>query len=506
MSVDVINNELQQTETVSVADSLEVTAQNLHNTTLERLSKLSPVEYDRVRVKEAKALGIRPATLDKEIANSRKDKQTNVSIGFEDVEPWESPVDGAELLNELAATVKRFIICHEETAHAVALWVTMTWLIDVVHVAPLAIITAPEKRCGKTQLLSLMSMLVKKPITASGISPAALFRSIEKWQPCLLIDEADAFMKDNEEIRLLLNSGHTRAGAFIIRTVGENHEPTRFNTWGAKVLCGISAHKLADTLTDRAVLLELRRKLGHESVERLRYAETGLFDELSAKLARFADDCQESVRNARPELPSSLNDRAQDNWEPLLAIASVAGGVWPELALKAALKLSGADAPTVAVGTELLSDIQEIFISQHVDRISTVDMIRQLCTDEEKPWATYNRGRSISPSQVSKRLKEYGIHSKPVRHGTVVSKGYTLEQFQETFDRYLSDTVAKKVTGLHPSNGGDLNVTFNYDVTVTELQKVTHKPPFNKACNLVTDNTPSEDFPVYTEQDFEGFL
>jgi len=65
----------------------------------------------------------------------------------------------------------------------------MTWFIDVVRVAPLAVITSPEKRCGKTLLLSLMGRLVARAITASNISPAALFRTIDAWQPTLLIDE-----------------------------------------------------------------------------------------------------------------------------------------------------------------------------------------------------------------------------------------------------------------------------------------------------------------------------
>jgi putative DNA primase/helicase len=138
----------------------------------------------------------------------------------------------------------------------------MTWFIDVIQVAPLAVITAPEKRCGKSLLLSLFGQLVARPITASNISPAALFRSIDAWNPTLLIDEADAFMKDNEELRGLLNSGHTRDSAYVIRIVGEKFTPTKFNTWGAKALAGIG--HVADTLMDRAVILELRRKLPHE--------------------------------------------------------------------------------------------------------------------------------------------------------------------------------------------------------------------------------------------------
>jgi putative DNA primase/helicase len=322
---------------------------------IARLAALPPLEYERTRKDVAERLGARPTILDKLVGNSRKDKDGG--IAFDEPDPWPHPIDPAQLLSEIAATVQRFIVCNDETAHAVALWVPMTWMIDVVQVAPLAVITAPEKRCGKSQLLILLGKLVCRPLTASNISPSALFRSIDAWKPTLLVDEADAFMRENEELRGLLNCGHTRDNAYIVRVVGENFTPTRFNVWGAKALAGIG--HLADTIMDRSIALELRRKLPHEEVERLRHTEPGVFETLASKLARFAQDFREAVRVSRPNLPPSLNDRAQDNWEPLLAIADVAGAPWPELAWKAALKLSGAESPTLSIGTELLADIQE---------------------------------------------------------------------------------------------------------------------------------------------------
>jgi putative DNA primase/helicase len=403
--------------------------------TTARLAALSLVEYDRTRNAEAAALGIRPATLDKMVKQARKDKEST-GLDFDDVEAWPHPINPSELLTELSATVRRFIICQPETSDAVALWATMTWFMDVVQIAPLAVITAPEKRCGKSQLLFLLGKLSYRPLTASNITPAALFRSIDAWKPTLLVDEADAFMRDNEELRGLLNCGHTRDSAYIIRTVGEDFTPTRFAVWGAKALAGIG--HLADTLMDRAVTLELRRKLPHEAVERLRYAEPDLFNNLASKLARFAEDQRDDVRRARPALPASLHDRAQDNWEPLFAIADVAGGKWPDLARQAALKLSGMDNPTMSTGTELLADIQEVFEHKRMNKISTADLIAALCDDDEKVWATYNRGKPVSPRQIAKRLGEFGIKSKNVRIGYDQAKGFEIEQFQEAFARYLS--------------------------------------------------------------------
>lgn len=309
--------------------------------TIARLAALSPFQYDRVRKEEAKRLQIRPATLDSIVkAAKAEDKQEN-DMPFLEVEPWHEPINLEALLTEITQTIRRFIVCPPETAHAATLWIAMTWVIDVIPIAPLAVITAPEKRCGKSQLLFLLGRLVNRPLSASNITPAALFRSIDAWHPTLLIDEADAFMRENEELRGLLNCGHTRDSAYTIRVVGENHTPKKFDVWGAKALAGIG--HLADTLMDRAIVLQLRRKLPGEQVERLRHAETELFNTLASKLARFAQDYASDIQKATPELPEALNDRAQDNWETLLAIADIAGGNWPRMARLAALKLSGND-------------------------------------------------------------------------------------------------------------------------------------------------------------------
>jgi putative DNA primase/helicase len=458
---------------------------------IQRLAALSPMQYDVVRKAKAKALGVRPGTLDAAVKEARKGSNTD-DLPFTEVEPWPERVDPARLLTDIATTIRHFIVCCEEVSHAVALWIAMTWFIDVVRVAPLAVITSPEKRCGKSLLLSLLGRLVARAVTASNISPAALYRTIEAWQPTLLIDEADAFMKDNEELRGLLNSGHTRDSAYVIRTVGENFTPTKFSTWGAKAIAGIG--HVADTLMDRAIIFELRRKLADEKVDRIRDAKQSLFDDLRSQLARFAEDYSEEVRQARPPLPDSLNDRAQDNWEPLLAIAMTASKEWLKLGTTAALKLSGGEIASQTIGTELLSDIQMIFKDKKVDRIATAELIEALCSDDEKPWKTYSKGFPITPRQLANRLKAYGIYSKTIRIGNDTAKGYEKDQFTEAFSRYIPPSPSASVTASQPTPAKDLrafqSVTQADDVTV-----VNHwKPTPVKDCDVVTLET----LPLFT--------
>ena len=447
---------------------------------IKRLASLSPIDYDRARKTEAKKLGISVSTLDKAVNAAKRDEIDD--SGFPNVEPWEYPANPAELLSDISATVHRFIVCNKETADAVALWASMTWFMDAVQIAPLAVITAPEKRCGKTQLLTILGKLSYRPLSASSISSASLYRCIEAWQPTLLLDETDAFLKENEELRGVINSGHSRDNAYVIRTVGDEHTPKRFSTWGAKALSGIG--HLSDTLMDRAIILELRRKLSHESVDRLRYAEPDLFLTLTRKLARFADDYREQVRQARPILPDILNDRQQDNWEPLLAIASCAGSEWLNRANQVALKLSASDKST-SISNELLADIQEVFESKRASKISSADLIKTLTDDEEKSWATYNRGKPLTPKQLANKLKDYGIQSKLIRNGYDVYRGFELAQFEESFSRYLTPDLS--VTTLQPNSNKALHVTDEKSVTVTNGLSVTNPCNDVTACNVTKD-------------------
>jgi putative DNA primase/helicase len=461
---------------------------NMIRAVVERLATLPPLEYDRVREAEAEKLGVRVGTLDKAVAKAGQSKaeEQGMAAMFPDIEPWPYPVNGAELLHEIHATVKRFIVCDDETARAATLWIAFTWFIDRVQVAPLAIITAPEKRCGKSQLLSLIGMLSRRKLVASNISPAAIFRVVEAHSPTLLIDEADSFLRENEEARGIINSGHTRQTAYVIRVVGDDHEPKQFTTWGAKVICGIGT--MPETLMDRAVVLELRRKLPHEKVERLRHADPEHFETLTRKLARFSDDAGDAIERARPALPDALNDRAQDNWEPLLAIADHAGGAWPDMARKAALRLSGTEQEAVSLSAELLADIREIFVGSRklAERISTADLLLELNSDDLKPWATYNRGKPMTPRQLAKRLGEYGIKAEVIRSGNGTCRGFLRAWFEDAFNRYLSNIRNTVTSENNPIITGVFSVTHDPQPCRSELVSVTPNPLKRIECYGVT--------------------
>ncbi|SEP71740.1 DUF3631 domain-containing protein [Nitrosomonas ureae] len=490
---------------------VEQSTETIHEA-IKRLSLLHPIEYEKVRQTEADKLGLTRITeLDRSVKQARKQSTEN-KTPFANTEPWPEPINPALLLDEVSATIRRFIVMDKYQADIAALWLAVCWFVDVIHTAATALINAPEKSCGKTQLLTLMGKLAPRATQLSGISPSVLFRMIEKYQPTLFVDEIETVLKDNEDLRGLLNAGHTRDSAFVWRSVaaGDDFEPKRFTVWGMKAIAGINAAKLAETVTSRSIVFELRRKKQDEKVDRLRFAEPLLFERLTAQLARFSEDYSNAVKQTRPILPDELGDREQDNIEPLLQVAYVAGDHWPDTATKAALQIFNASRNNQSTANELLADIQEVFETKGTDKISTADLIALLVSDDEKSWQTYNRGKSLSPKQLANKLKGYGIYSKTVRIGYETPRGYELDQFADAFERYLTKhtstpplsattpqtnihkalSVADDVADSLPKCNNATNVSHRENVAATQNLSATLKPLPHKDCDNVADRTP----------------
>jgi hypothetical protein len=328
---------------------------------------------------------------------------------------------------------KRYLVLPEHADVALALWTLHTYSFHLGNIAAYLALLSPEKRCGKTTAISVLSEIAHRALPASNISGAAVFRVIEKYAPTLMIDEADSFVRDNEELRGILNAGNCRGTAFVIRCVGEGSslQEKVFGCFGLKLFAGIG--KLAGTLEDRSIIIRMRRKLGSEGVERLRRLDGS---DLRQKCMRWTDDHQDQIEEADPPIPDELNDRAADIWRPLITIADLAGGEWPGIARKAAIGLSE-EKDDDSLNVKLLSDIRECFEARELDRVFTRDLLAYLISLDERPWQTFNRGCEISARQLSDRLGGFGISSRDVRIETDHTKGYLLTDCSEAFDRYL---------------------------------------------------------------------
>jgi putative DNA primase/helicase len=270
---------------------------------LKRLAALGTAAYERERIAAAKGLNVRASILDKLVAAERPDGGllgNGRPLELPSPEPWHEPVDGAVLVGELEAAIRKYVVLSDDSALAVGLWALHAHCFSHFSCTPRLAITSPERRCGKTTLLDVMGPLVPRPLPTANVTAAATFRTIELQQPTLLIDEADTFLGDNEELRGILNSGH-RQGGQVIRTVGDDHEPRTFSTHCPVAIAQIG--KLPDTLADRSIHISMKRRAPGENVARLRIGKTSELVELDSKAARWTSDNIEAIRDCDPVVP-----------------------------------------------------------------------------------------------------------------------------------------------------------------------------------------------------------
>lgn len=351
------------------------------------------------------------------------------------LEPWPDPVDGAELLTTIRDALQRFMVLPDHAAETVALWVMFAHAHEAAEHSPILAIESPEKRCGKTTLLNIIGKLVPVALPAANITTASIFRAIERFAPTLLLDEVETYIRDNEEMRGVLNSGFTRDSAVVIRNVGESHEPQPFKTWCPKA--GALIGKLPDTLQDRAIVVLLRRRLRAEHNERFTRRHHSEMQVLHRQAARWASDHLEALKDADPPMPRGLGDRAEDAWRPLLAIADQAEGAWPATARSAALALSGSnedESDGSSKGVLLLTHFRKVFQDAGTASIPSMTLLDQLNGNEEWPWGEWRQGKPISPRGVAAILKPYNIRPRRGNAGSY----YLRTDFEDAWQRYLA--------------------------------------------------------------------
>ena len=371
------------------------------------------------------------------------DGATASTVPYDDVPPWPEPVNGADLLDDLARFMAGPVVLPEGGATAIALYVVMTHIVDMLVICPYLAFPSPTMRAGKTTVQDLIGYVARRSLPTANCTPAAIFRELQAHHPTLIIDEAETFLGD-EELRGILNGGYNRDRP-VLRAVPSpdgSFQTARFDAFGPKVFGLIG--KLPPTLQDRSIVVPMQRKRPTDAVEpfrrrqRLERKQGGR--ELARKIVRWVEDNRQALNTAEPSLPEGLDDRASDNWEPLFIVADVAGGRWPERARRAAATLSATrDERREDDKILLLADIYRIFDENGGNPVTCEDLAFHLSVLEERPWGAYGRtGKRITSDRIGKFLGEFGVRSKPTRvpNFKVIKRVYRREFFLEAWERH----------------------------------------------------------------------
>lgn len=412
-------------------------------------------------------------------------------LGGVDPDPAPEPQSAATLLDEIEGLMTRHMVLPPGAALVLAMWAMATWTLEAAEFTARLILTSPAMRCGKSRVLELLRLLCRRPLLAANVSAAVIFRAVEEARPTLLIDEADSFLAENEELRGILNAGYRYDGA-VLRCVGDDHEPTQFSCFSPAAIAAIGG--VPGTIADRGLTVRLERKAPGARVARVDRSARRAIESLRPRLARWGQDSMDALREARPALPESLNDRQHEIVEPLLAIAGLASAEHVTRATQAivGLCLSGEGAPDRS--ERLLAAVWALYgvdaqsgepLSEPIDFLNLKQIVRRLIEDEEGGWGTAARGREITTGHLARWLQQYGLRTTRLReHGRL--RGYLAADLRPVVDRYLAPGARGRDGGTAVQPQGECEIPA---VGQAEVENA-RKPNGHMVCPAVPPSPP----------------
>jgi hypothetical protein len=372
-----------------------------------------------------------------------------------------NPETLTSLLDDVVAYLTRYIhFARPEQAWAIALWIGCTGLFEGGYpydVVPYLLITSAEKESGKTTTLDMIGHASRRSMRVDNVSSASLVRLL-KDEPTILLDEVDTLFKNGEKsetaevLRGVLNGGYRKGGVYT-RFNAKTNKVESHPTFSPKAMTAVGRY-VPDSIVGRSVYVRMERKAPGITLPKARERVVKAEGEaLWERIAATVPALELGFLDMDVVAPPDLSSRQQDLWEPLYALALQAGGEWPERARAASLNLTASDAESMSIGQRLLRSIRTVFEDEGADALHTLDLIGQpedpdtrfghdasgLCAIEDEAWGSYNRGKPITPYQVAKMLREYGIEPSRPRVDGKQAAGYAWSDFNDAWRTYLPE-------------------------------------------------------------------
>ena len=417
------------------------------------LAKLSPLAFEQQAKETAKALGVPVTTLRKEVEKARKAQAgaagpaEGSAIELYEPEPWPHPVHLADVLDEMHATVRRYVICSDSDAVKAVLWAAHTHVYDRRTHTPRLIVTAPAEECAKSLLLKVIQDMAPRPIWTENPSQATFYRMADAHRPTFFLSEVDMYGPPQREIVKDANGGWEAEGA-ALRCVGDSNEVRLFSTHIPVAFDGIGLLRsdvLPRTTVGRSHVIEMQRATPEEvaSIHELDRAQhRDMARSIARKLARWAQDHGDTFSRHRPEFPEGIVNRRRDKWDAMLSTAELASPEWAEAGRAAMLADAGAAPGKLATELQLLLDVRDVIRPAELS-IWTDELIDRICKSENSRWAEHNARLTrdpeklrIRPDQLKELLAVYSIEPIQIKKSDVNKRGYRVEPILAAAARY----------------------------------------------------------------------
>jgi len=375
---------------------------------------------------------------------------------------------GSDVLDHIDAFLTRFLVYPDEHARrAHVLWIAHCWMMDCWYYTPRLLFVSPEPNCGKGTAFRLTKLLVPRPETIGDMSVAAFYATIDEAleeygaRPTVLFDQIDTVFgpqagRGNPELRNLIDIGFDRS---MTRRRKIGRRTVRFSPFAALGMAGAMAlYDVPSDIRSRSVVIQMQRSKPPERLGRRVKALEADAAPLRDLLQMWVEIIHEHAFEYLPEIPQGVSDRDADMWEPLLAVAELAGGHWATDAGVTAVTTVTASAHLAAPsrGVLLLWAIEDVF-DAHAAVLFTDFLLSELKATD-KMWA------ALTPITLAQQLNDYGVRPKTQRIGTNVLKGYRREYFTDAWASYprprddeddLSPEAVTPVTPVTPEDGSD---------------------------------------------------
>ena len=351
------------------------------------------------------------------------------------------------IVDDIREYLTKYVAFNNENHSLIlAMWALHTWVFEYQNTTPYIYLSSQEKQSGKSLTLEVLETITKNPVKSTDMTPAVMFRLIDKFKPTIMLDEVDTIFngKANEHMRGLINTGYKKGGNVYRCDASTELGVVPYSTFSPKILAGIDNKCLPDTIADRCIPIKLTR-ISQEDIDSDRvetfYAEDAE-EEANALLDKMVDATiaiVDKVSGIRPDEMKNIKPRQWEISRPLVSLAML---IDPSGELESDLKSALVEAfesedsvQNLSVLQTVLTDIKEIFDDmitlgdKFPDKIHTDAIISKL---NEK-----SGGERWTGKLLSKVLEPIKIRPTTIRRGNQVLKGYKKEQFMDAWTRFV---------------------------------------------------------------------